>query len=56
LLVPPEDPVALAEGIRKILCDRGLREKLVQAASVRVRDFLPEKIVPQLEKVLWEVG
>ena len=40
LLVPPNDPDALAEAIRKILIDPTVRDSLGHAASMRIaRDF-----------------
>ena len=37
LLVPPEDPVALADAIERFLTDAGLRERLGAAAREKVR-------------------
>ncbi|MFD1910712.1 glycosyltransferase family 4 protein [Halodurantibacterium flavum] len=40
LLVPPEDPAALAEALSRMIADPSLRKRLGQAASERVvRDF-----------------
>jgi glycosyltransferase involved in cell wall biosynthesis len=37
LLVPPEDPEALAAAIRRLLVDEGLRRRLAAALQARVR-------------------
>lgn len=39
LLVPPGDPTALAEAVRRVLTDAGLRERLGKAATARSGDF-----------------
>jgi glycosyltransferase involved in cell wall biosynthesis len=38
LLVPPDDPAALAAAITRLLGDRGLRERCAQAARAHVRE------------------
>jgi glycosyltransferase involved in cell wall biosynthesis len=38
LLVPPDDPAALAAAVRRILDDEALRARLVEAGRARVRD------------------
>lgn len=55
LLVPPEDPEALAKALKQVLLDKVLSNQLVQAGFARAQDFLPERIVPQLEKILLEL-
>lgn len=52
LLVPPNDPEALAIGMQKVLEDEKLRMRLIKAGSRRATDFFPENIVPQLENIL----
>jgi alpha-1,3-rhamnosyl/mannosyltransferase len=39
LLVPPGDPEALAEGVRRVAADEALRARLVAAGRVRARSF-----------------
>ncbi len=39
LLVPPGDPGAMAEAVRRLAGDGGLRERMVEAARDRSRDF-----------------
>ncbi|WP_346621253.1 glycosyltransferase [Blastococcus montanus] len=39
VLVPPEDPVALAEALAPVLSDRGLRDELASRAQDRARQF-----------------
>jgi glycosyltransferase involved in cell wall biosynthesis len=38
LVVPPRDPVALGEALRRLLADAALRQRLGQAAAARVRE------------------
>lgn len=45
ILVPPRDPLAIAEAVKKLLEDPDLRKKMGKAGRERlVRDFLPEDI------------
>lgn len=45
ILVPPRDPIALADAIRKLLKDPELRQRMGKAGRERVvRDFKPEDI------------
>ena len=39
LLVPPDDPTAMAAAVNRILTDDELSDKLVQAAFAKVRGF-----------------
>lgn len=53
LLVPPEDPAALADAIRRMAADPGLRLRLGAAARERVVALFPwEKCVDQMLEVL----
>jgi glycosyltransferase involved in cell wall biosynthesis len=54
-LVRPDDPEALADGLSRLLGDRGYRERLVAAGRQRVQEYLPERIVPRWERILVEV-
>lgn len=55
-LVPPDDPSALAEGIRRLLTDPGTAARLGRQAQVRVREaFSLERMVGQIEAVYREV-
>ncbi len=56
ILVPPEDVSALADGMAKILSDRGLREKFSKSGIERAKWFSPENRVPQWEDLLTEVA
>lgn len=38
LLVPPRDPVALAEALQRVLCDTNLRQRLGEAAAADARE------------------
>jgi glycosyltransferase involved in cell wall biosynthesis len=51
LLVPPNDPVALADALRRLLDDRDLRHRLSAASQARVRQFSTEAVVPWIEDV-----
>jgi N-acetylgalactosamine-N,N'-diacetylbacillosaminyl-diphospho-undecaprenol 4-alpha-N-acetylgalactosaminyltransferase len=55
LLYPVGDIPGLAAAILDILRNRSLREGLVSAGSLRVRDFSPEKILPLYDELLVEV-
>lgn len=39
LLVPPQDSAALAEGLRRVLCDFAMRQEMVRAAAGHARDY-----------------
>jgi L-malate glycosyltransferase len=51
LLIPPSDPIKMAEAILALLADEGLRTKLVKAARERVEDFSFENVVDAHEKI-----
>jgi glycosyltransferase involved in cell wall biosynthesis len=44
LLVPPRDPIALADAIVELLSDAGLRERLAAAAGERIEEFTIESV------------
>jgi len=52
LLVPPHDPAALAEAIRRFFADAELRARLRSAAPGSVADFAPERVYERLESLL----
>src|SRR3546814_2202287 len=45
LLVPPEDPIALAESLRRIMDSPALRDRLGAAAKLSAKRFSPEPVV-----------
>ena len=47
MLVPMNDPEALAEAILRVLEDRSLRERLILAGLHRATDFSPANIARQ---------
>lgn len=51
LLVPPEDPVALAEALTRIICDSELRRRLGAAARARAATFTWERTAEQYENL-----
>ncbi len=52
ILVPPEDPVAVAQAIIRLLSEEGLRHQMGEAALARVRsDFDYRRGVPELRKI-----
>lgn len=52
LLVPPVDPISLAEAMNRLLGDDGLRARLSDAGRTRAIDFAPATIVPLYEDIL----
>jgi glycosyltransferase involved in cell wall biosynthesis len=51
LLVPPADPVALAEGIERLMGDAGLRARLGRAGRERIEThFGADAVADQWEK------
>lgn len=56
LLVPPGDPDALADAIRRFFADDELRARLRAAARSSVNRFAPETVFDTLEETLARVG
>jgi glycosyltransferase involved in cell wall biosynthesis len=56
LLVPPEDPEALAAAIRRFFADEALRMRLRAAAAGSVARFAPEPVYARLEALLEEAA
>jgi glycosyltransferase involved in cell wall biosynthesis len=56
LLIRTEDEVALADGLSKLLGDSAARSRLSAAAITHARNFSPENLVPQWERLLTEVA
>jgi glycosyltransferase involved in cell wall biosynthesis len=56
LLVPPDDPDALAAAIRRFFADEDLRTRLREAAAGSVARFAPEPVYARLEAVLEEAA
>jgi glycosyltransferase involved in cell wall biosynthesis len=52
LLVPPDDPAALAAAIERYFAEPELRERLRAAAPASVERFAPERIYDRLEATL----
>lgn len=55
LLVPPEDPQALAEAIDRFFADAALRERLSGAAAASVAHLGPDAVYGRLEEILQAV-
>lgn len=55
LLVPVEDPGALANAINRLLGDTELRERMGRAAKERAKEFDAARILPRFEALLEEV-
>jgi glycosyltransferase involved in cell wall biosynthesis len=55
LLIPPNDPEAMAYAIRRILTDPGLAERLSQNARRKAEQFDWSVILPQWEKLFQEI-
>lgn len=56
LLVPIEDPEALAEAIHLLHGDRSLCDSLVEAARVELRARTPERLVKETLEAYWTVA
>jgi len=56
LLVPPNDPDAMAAAVRRILTEPGLAERLSRNARRKAEQFDWETILPQWERLLTEVA
>ena len=54
LLVPGGDAAALAGAMRRLIEDRGLRERIERRALLRARDFTPEAVMPRIEALYRE--
>jgi glycosyltransferase involved in cell wall biosynthesis len=55
LLIDPYDPAAIAEGIRQVLTNPGLRHELSQKGLARARDFSWERSVGRVREIYAEV-
>jgi glycosyltransferase involved in cell wall biosynthesis len=47
ICVEPDQPEAIAEGIRQLLGDSSLRQERIEKGKAHAREFLPEKLLPQ---------
>jgi glycosyltransferase involved in cell wall biosynthesis len=56
LLVPPDDPEALAAAIRRFFVDGELRARLRAEAPGSVTRFAPEPVYARLEAMLQEAA
>ena len=56
LLVPPDDPEALAGALGRVLGDPALAARLRAGGPARAQAFAPEVTVPQWEQVLRQAG
>ncbi|NGO13741.1 glycosyltransferase family 4 protein [Streptomyces sp. HC44] len=55
LLVPPENVDALAEAMRQLMADEGLRADMGATAAVTARSYAPEVVHPQWERLFAEL-
>lgn len=55
LLVPPNDPEAMAVAVLRVLCEAGLAERLSQNARNKVEQFDWSVVLPQWEELLLSV-
>jgi glycosyltransferase involved in cell wall biosynthesis len=51
LLVPPRNPEALAEAVRRILCDGNLRRRMIEQASRNVERFSADRMAAEVRSV-----
>ena len=56
LLVGAGDADALAEAIRRVVAEPGLRERLASRAAPSVEHLRPERVYPRLEEILREAA
>lgn len=54
LVVPPKDPMALANALNQLLGDTELRRKLGQGARSRADLFQAQRMVNQIQEVYWD--
>jgi glycosyltransferase involved in cell wall biosynthesis len=55
LLIPTEDPAAMAEGLIRLHQDASLRRRLALAAQERAKDFAEHRIMAQWERAILDV-
>ncbi len=53
LIVPPKDPMAMAEAIAKLLLDKNLRDKIAQEGLRTARNYSWDKIIKLVEDELY---
>jgi glycosyltransferase involved in cell wall biosynthesis len=57
LLVPPEDPVALAGAIARLLSDTGLAQRLAHAGRKEVTSrYTATAMLDAMEEVIWKAA
>jgi glycosyltransferase involved in cell wall biosynthesis len=56
LLVPPGDPGALADAVRRFFADERLRRRLAAAAAPSVAEYAPERLLGRIESALVDAG
>lgn len=56
LFVPPQRPDLLAEALRRLMDDEGLRARMGDANRLRIADFRPEAVVIRYVEILSEVA
>jgi glycosyltransferase involved in cell wall biosynthesis len=54
LLVPAGDVAALAAAMERLVADGELRERIGRNARERARDFTPEVVMPQIERLYYD--
>lgn len=52
LLVSPNDTAACIAGIKRLLENKTLRDRIIQSARIRAKDFAQERVTKQLVEVL----
>ena len=55
LIVPPRDPAALAEAVRKLLADPALCQTLAARGAASIRQFTWENSTARLERALLQI-
>lgn len=54
-IIPPDNPQIMASAIKKLIDEEEFRNNIQKGALSRSRDYMPEKIVREFEKIIFKV-